>query len=217
MVTVLYNKFYKGIFMITAVVAGFMIPWSEEIIDYFLGAEYGQGKVVLAIMLAYPIYQSMGQVCGTIIFALGETRRYMLICSAVMLCSVPLTYVLLASPASQIPGFSLGASGIAAKMLLIGFITGNIQAMLVSHVCGVKFDFFHQFATICLVLLSGFIAKSLSTSISMEFGGWLSLPLFTIIYSMAIIFVLVKHVDLLGMKSEELSALLTAVRTRFAL
>ncbi len=218
MVSVLYKKFYKGIFMLTAVVAGFLIPWAGEIVDYFLGDKYEQGKLALAIMFAYPIYQSMGQVGGTIIFALGKTRQYTLISTALMLFSIPLTYLLLASPTiSFSPGFSLGALGVAAKMLFIGFITGNIQAMLVSRVCSIKFDAWHQFQCIGLVLLVGQSAKYISSQLAQGFGVWLSLILFGLMYASVILRILVKNTHLLGLEKEEFETMVLAARARLGL
>ncbi len=218
MVSALFNKFYKGIFVLTAVVAGSLIPWVSEIVDYFLGHKYEQAKVVLAIMLAYPIYQSMGQVGGTIILALGETRRYMLISTSVMFFSMPLTYLLLASPTTSfMPGFSLGALGVAAKILFIGFITGNTQAMLVSRVCGIKFDAWHQFQSIGLVLLVGLGAKTISSQVAEGVGVWLSLILFGMIYVSVIMLILVKNTHLLGMKKDEFQALVDFARGRLGL
>jgi O-antigen/teichoic acid export membrane protein len=51
----------------------------RAIVNIFLGSVYAHAWPVLAIMLLYPIHQSMGQIRGTMLFASGQTHRYMFV------------------------------------------------------------------------------------------------------------------------------------------
>jgi O-antigen/teichoic acid export membrane protein len=159
----LYHKANRGLVMLGAMLTGLMLPWSEQIVSIFLGPAYLHAWPVLAIMFLYPIHQSMGQIGSTMFFASGQTKKYMLVSSFVMLVSMPVSYFMLA-PASgaPVPGFGLGAIGMAAKMVLLGMISVNIQAWVIARHCGWKLDWLFQVVGIPLMLGLGYLAKALA-------------------------------------------------------
>ncbi len=158
----LYHKVSRGLVMLGAIVTGMLIPWSEQIVSVFLGAAYTQAWPVLAIMLLYPIHQSMGQIGGTMFLATGNTKKYMVVSIAIMLISIPFSYLVLA-PASGawVPGMELGALGMAYKMVLLGIVSVNIQAWVIARYSGWKFDWKFQVAGIPLMIGLGYFAKML--------------------------------------------------------
>src|SRR5207302_5348904 len=58
----LYKKVSRLLFVIGAVIAGFLLPWAQDLLRLLLGAAYVGGPSTLAIMFLYPIHQSMGQI-----------------------------------------------------------------------------------------------------------------------------------------------------------
>ena len=162
-VAMLYRKISRGLVMLGAIASGLLFPWSEQIVSVFLGTAYASAWPVLAIMLLYPIHQSMGQIGGTMFLACGQTRRYMIISIAVMLFSMPVSYLMLA-PATDgwLPGLEMGALGMAYKMVVIGIVSVNIQAWAIARYGGWEFDWHFQIVGIPMMISAGIIAKTIS-------------------------------------------------------
>lgn len=158
----LYHKASRGLVMLATIISGFLLPWSEQIVTIFLGHAYVQAWPVLAIMLLYPIHQSLGQIGGTMIFASGQTQEYTVLSMSMMLVTLPITYFVLA-PASGIlvPGLGLGAIGMAAKMVLLNILSANILAWIIARLSGWQFDWMYQVVGIPLMIGFGYLAKML--------------------------------------------------------
>lgn len=156
----LYKKVSRSLFMLGVILSGFMIPWTKEIVAIFLGKAYGLSAPILTIMFLYPIHQSMGQIGGTMLMASGSTKTYMYISGTVMLCSLPVSYIIQAPPTSPyIHGFGLGAIGLAIKMVSLNIISVNLLAWVVARKNGWKFDWFFQIAGMSLMVGGGYFAK----------------------------------------------------------
>lgn len=162
-VAILYQKVTRGLVMLSAIVAGLLMPWSKQIVAALLGPAYSEAWPVLAIMFLYPIHQSMGQIGGTMFMARGNTKRYVFLSSAIMLfVSLPLAYFSLApSSGMLIPGLGLGAIGMACYMVLSGIIGVNIQAWVLARDGGWRFNGAFQIIGIPLMLGFGYITKML--------------------------------------------------------
>ncbi len=159
-VAMLYRKVSRGLVMMGAMISGLLLPWSEQIVRIFLGAEYLNAWPVLAVMLLYPIHQSMGQIGGTMFLASGQTRKYMFVSIGVMLLSIPFTYFVLSSSTHDgLSGLEFGALGMACKMVILGIISVNVQAWIIAGFCGWKFDWLFQVVGVPLMIGLGFAAK----------------------------------------------------------
>jgi O-antigen/teichoic acid export membrane protein len=162
-VETLYRKVSRGLVMLGAIISGLLLPWSEQIVSVFLGEAYITAWPVLAVMLLYPIHQSMGQIGGTMFLASGQTQKYMVIGIAMMLVSIPVSYFVLAPAADHwLPGLEMGALGVACKMVVLGIVSVNIQAWVIARYGGWKFDWVYQVVGIPMMIAAGFIAKTLS-------------------------------------------------------
>ncbi len=162
-VAMLYRKVSRGLVMLGAIISGLLLPWSEQIVNIFLGEAYVNAWPVLAVMLLYPIHQSMGQIGGTMFLASRQTHRYMLVGIAMMLVSIPVSYFMLASATDGwLPGLEMGALGMAYKMVALGIVSVNIQAWVIARYGGWKFDWVFQVVGIPMMIAAGFIAKTLS-------------------------------------------------------
>jgi len=159
-VAMLYQKVNRGLVMMGAMISGLLLPWSEQIVRIFLGTEYLNAWPVLAVMMLYPIHQSMGQIGGTMFLATGKTRKYLFVSIGVMLLSIPFTYFVL-SPSTNdwLPGLELGALGMASKMVVLGIISVNVQAWMIAGFCGWRFDWLFQVVGVPLMIGLGFAAK----------------------------------------------------------
>jgi len=156
----LYQKVSRALAMLGAVLSGFLIPWTEQIVTVVLGLSYLTAVPVLMIMFLYPIHQSMGQIGGTMLLAGGHTKAYMTLSVTVMLISLPLSYLVQAPPhGTPIPGLGLGAIGMALKMVAVNIVSVNILAWIIARNYDWKFDWIYQIAGISLALGAGFLSK----------------------------------------------------------
>lgn len=158
----LYHKISRGLVMVGAIITGFLLPWSKQIVMILLGPAYLEAWPVLAVMLLYPIPQSMGQVGSVTLMASGNSRKYMTITVTNLLVAMPSSYFVLAPTSGMwIPGLGLGAIGMASKMVLLCVVFVNIQAWLIARYCEWKFDWMHQVISIPLMIGVGYLAKTL--------------------------------------------------------
>ena len=214
-IAILYRKVSRGLVMMGAIITGLLLPWSEQIVVILLGDQYVQAWPVLAIMLLYPIHQSMGQIGGTMLLASGHTHKYMIVSVAIMLISIPFSYLMLAPTTGVlVPGIEMGAIGIAIKMVLLGMVSVNIQAWVIARYSGWKFDWIFQAVGIPLMIGLGYAAKMLvGLNWNLEGAGLsgLILPFFIsgliyIIFTMLSLWLLPW---LIGVKKEEILGLLS--------
>jgi len=158
----LYTKISRFLFSFSAVICAFLIPWSDEIIIVFLGESFLDGVSVLAIMLVFTIYNSLVQINGTLILALGKTKTQLVIGGISMILSIPVSYTLQAPTHYLVPGLELGAIGMALKMLIIVVIRANLTGWWFSRNMGWKFDWIFQVVSLGGAVLLGWVSHEIS-------------------------------------------------------
>lgn len=162
----LHRRISRVLVMFSAIISGFLIPWSKQIILLTLGQRYIDSWQVLAIMLLYPIPQSLGQIGGTMLLASGATRKNLTLSVIHLFIAVPITYLILAPPSTiLIPGLGLGALGMAINTVFLAVVSANIQAWVISRYCNWTFDWIYQIVGIPIILISGYSAKFIAFSI----------------------------------------------------
>jgi O-antigen/teichoic acid export membrane protein len=156
----MFRKVSRGLYMFGAVLSGFLIPWSGQIISVFLGKAYAPAGAVLGLMLVFPLHQSLGQVAGTMLLAGERTKQYMLVSAAGMLISLPVSYFLQAPSAGiMLPGLNLGAIGMAVKMVGLNIISVNVILWLIARNHGWKFDYLFQIVGLGAMFMIGYLSK----------------------------------------------------------
>ncbi len=161
-VAYLYNKVNRGLIMLAALISCFMVPWAEQIVVLLLGTAYQESWPIFAVMLIYPIHQSMGQVNGTMFLACSHTKMYTVITIIGQVISIPVTYLLLASSDDIfIPGLGLGALGLALKMVGMNILLVNVQAWLIAHLNGWRYEWKYQLIGISAALSLAYFIKQL--------------------------------------------------------
>jgi O-antigen/teichoic acid export membrane protein len=180
----LYRKASRFLFWIGAVLAGFLIPWCEEIIRFMLGPSYAEGSLVLAIMLIVSAFGSLSQINGSMLLALGKTKAHFAFGSIFMGVSIPCSYFILASKDAYLPGLQLGSIGLAAKMLVFVILHANIVSRWISRDYGWKFDWAYQVIALGGALGLGWLSFELVEalnsyiSVNLFFKGGLTLLLY---------------------------------------
>lgn len=158
-VRLLYHRVSRSLYFIAAVISCVMMPFSREILTLLLGASYQAAWLPLSLMFLYPIHQSMGQITGTMFMSTGRTKAQSYIGIFFMAISIPTTYILLAPMSATVPGFQLGAMGLAMKMVMCQILGVNISAFFVSRYINAPFDWSHQINVLLLLLPIGFFSK----------------------------------------------------------
>lgn len=219
-VAMLYHKVSRGLVILGATMTGLLFPWSEQIVLMTLGKPYAHAWPVLAIMLIYPIHQSLGQIGGTMFLASGRTRKYMFVSTAMMLISIPFSYLVLAPiKGGWIPGLGMGAIGIATKMVLLGIVSVNIQAWVIARFNGWNFDWTFQVVGIPIILGAGYLAKAI-VGLMWNLGGVdptaLIIPVVvaSFIYVVLVTCIVWLLPWLIGMEREEIRTLLRNLNMR---
>ncbi|HAK37252.1 MAG TPA: hypothetical protein DCM60_03255, partial [Nitrospina sp.] len=154
----LYTKASKFLFAFGAIVSGFLIPWSEDIVRVLLGPSYTAGAPVLAIMLVSSIYVAAGQINGTLLYAASRTKEYLFFGSILMAFSMPISYFMQAPQEAMIPGLELGAFGMALKRTLLMALQLNIMVWWIRRSYGWKFDWAYQVVGLVGSLFLGWAA-----------------------------------------------------------
>lgn len=214
----LFRRVSRSLLMCGAVMSGFLIPWTDQIVRLFLGEAYLLAAPVLLIMFLFPVHQSMGQICGTMLLASGHTRTYMVISMIFMAVSLPLTYLLQAPPSGiVVAGFGMGAIGMAFKMVLLNIISVNVQAWVIARYRNWRFDWLYQVVGISLVLCSGYCCR-LFTGLFWDINSALTpaklvLPVMVsaVLYAGTIVCLLWMMPWLLGIQRQEIGSLLVKI------
>jgi len=151
----LYRKASRFLYTLGAVIAGFLVPWSGEIIRILLGPSYAGGSPVLALMLIHTSFASLAQINGSMLFASGETRAHVTFGIIFMGLSIPCSYYILASKEAYFPGLGLGSFGLAIKMLILLILNVNAVSWWISKTYGWKFDWVYQVVALGGALIFG--------------------------------------------------------------
>ncbi len=151
-VTALYDNVLRGLYFASAWLSCLLIPYSRELLRTFLGPSFEPAWLAFSIMLIYPIHQSIGQVTGSFLWASADTGMYARVGIATMLVGVPVTYFLLAPPNARIPGFSLGATGLALKLVVLQLLAVNVQMFFIARKDRTQSHISYQFFVLLLLL-----------------------------------------------------------------
>jgi O-antigen/teichoic acid export membrane protein len=110
-----------------------LIPYTPELLRWTAGTQYEPAAPVLVLLLLYPVHQALGQLQGTFFYATSETKAFATIGTITMVLGIPLTYFLLAPNNGFLPGASLGANGLALKMVLLQFVSVTAQEWYIAR------------------------------------------------------------------------------------
>lgn len=219
-IAMLYRKATRGLVMFSAIAAGLVLPWSEQVVTGLLGPLYAESWPVLAIMLLYPIHLPMGIIGGSTLLAIGQTQKHMLICVIGMLVSMPFAYFMLAPIMAG--GLALGAWGLALKLVSLNVVTTNIQAFIIAKYSRWKYDWAFQIVGIPLMVALGYFVKFLSGviwNLDVVTLANLFMPVIfaSILYAFLVASVLWMLPWLIGLDKNELRDLLKPLGRRFNL
>lgn len=150
----LYSKVTRILYFVAAATACGLLPWSGELLKLTVGEVYAGGTVTLMLMLLYPVYQALGQVGGTLLFATANVRLQVRLNVFVMMASLIVAYVMLAPPDAFFPGLGMRSQGLAWKMVLVAGVSTNLMLWFIARTFGWKFEWGFQAVvlTVCASL-----------------------------------------------------------------
>ena len=201
----LYEKATRILVIFGAYIACFLLPWSRELTIVMLGKEYYPAWPALMIMFLYPIHQVMGQVNGALFMATGETKTYTTIGNLGLIISIPISFLLLApSSGGFMPGFGLGALGLAIKMVVLNIIFVNIQSYFIAKRYAVPMQWAVQLKVIFIFSSMAFLIYFLVGRVEEGLSKVVLIRQFILagsIYTLGIIFIVLKRPYLIGLKN----------------
>ena len=162
----IYMKVSRLLFHIGAIIAGFLIPWTRDLLGLILGTAYVGGTATTAIMFLYPVHQSMGQIVTTMFLATERVSIQVFIGSAFMIAGMAVTYLVLAPRNSLVPGLELGSEGLAIKMVVLQVLQVNLLAYILARISKWRFDWLHQFVSLICCLAIGWLSHFLVISLA---------------------------------------------------
>ena len=201
----LFKKTSRGLFFLGAAISGFLIPWSEDILNLALGTSYIGGATTLAVMLLYPIHQSMGQIGGVMLYATGRVRAQSIIGMIFMTIGILITYFVLAPETSPLPGLGLGSLGLAMKMVALQFLAVFVVTVYIAKSIHIEVDWKYQVMVGLICIGLGFLVRlivvfSMGTSFNALYGMFMA----GFIYLMAIMGFLFRFPSLAGSNTPEI-------------
>lgn len=204
----LYSTVTRTLYFSAAWISCLLIPYSREILILTVGKGYEKAWLCLALMWLYPVHQTIGQIQGTFFFASGETRSYAKIGIGLMVCSIPVTYLLLAPRAAIVPGLALGSVGLAIKMVVLQLVGVTIQAHVIARANDWKGAYLYQ-AVVLLSLLTAAWAGKIGIQLLFGTTAMTSYPVIAIastglVYSAFSLLLLYRWPELAGLTRERL-------------
>jgi len=114
----------------------------------------------------YPVHASLGSMLATILLATERTGLHSLVGILVMLISIPLSYFMVASKESLIPGLGLGALGIAIEQVGLQLVVANLFLYYLNKKKIISYKWKHQFILILCVPMAALMAKEIANMLS---------------------------------------------------
>ncbi len=215
-VRTIFERVRRGIFFFGAAVSAMLLPHVALLLRHTVGAQYAGATLCVTLMFLYPIHQAIGQFQGTFLLATGETATYSFVGIGSMLLSIPIAYVVLATPATNPPGLGWGAVGLAAKMVVLQLIAVTVQFRALRR----QHDFPWQWTWEALVLGSlaalSFAAWLIAawTGSLLRFSGSdvLTAVLAAVIYCAVVALAVARRPLLVGLTSMQRDAILRMAR-----
>jgi O-antigen/teichoic acid export membrane protein len=204
----LFRRYIPMLYSVAAFLACFVAVQADKI-TYIIGGKSFKGAVMaVTIMAFYPIYQTYGQLSGSVFYATGQTGLYRNIGIIFLLAGVPLTYLLVA-PANKM-GLDAGATGLALKLVLIQVLSNNVQLYFNARFLQLRFwrYVWHQLGSvICFLTISFLVASGLNRCEALQDKSILNLVLALVLYTAMVTTIASFQPALFGLRRGDLGRL----------
>ena len=204
----LFRRYIPMLYSVAAFLACFVAVQADKI-TYIIGGKSFKGAVMaVTIMAFYPIYQTYGQLSGSVFYATGQTALYRNIGIIFLLAGVPMTYLFVA-PANKM-GLDAGATGLALKLVLIQVLVNNVQLYFNARLLKLSFWRYvvHQFGSVgCFLTISFLVAWGLNRSVALQDKIILNLVIAFVFYAVTVMIVALFQPALFGLRQGDIGQL----------
>ncbi|MBI3773325.1 MAG: lipopolysaccharide biosynthesis protein [Gammaproteobacteria bacterium] len=200
----LYQKVSRLLFLVGAMITGFLVPWAENLLHLMLGTAYVGGAAALAIMFLYPVHQSMGQIGGTMLYATERVSIQVVTGIVFMIASMGVTYLVLAPENAAVPGLGLASEGLALKMVVMQIIQVNVIAYIIARIWSWPFDWIYQPVSLLGCMGLGWVAAMVAGMVSSSFSLLITMGFAALIYFILVVGFIYSMPWLAGLTRKEL-------------
>ncbi len=188
---VLYTNAKKGLFFVSALIAAGLGPWSGDFVTLVFGPAYALAAPVFMVLIFAAVYQTLGQIEGTLLMASGKTGTGFLFNILMAPLGISLSFLLIAGAdgwaLTALP--ALGALGLAVKVLTVQVFSVNVMGYLLCQKMNWHFEWIYQIKILFVLLSLGFAARMLFADF-FEYAI-LSMLLAAVFYLLMVLMVLV--------------------------
>jgi O-antigen/teichoic acid export membrane protein len=204
----LLRAFSRGLVFMTAVLGAALLPFAEDVLAMTVGPAYVNAWLPFSIMMIYPVYQAMNVTHDVALLAIAETRTRNRILLGYCGISLIAGYLFLAPRMGVVPGLELGATGLAAKVLICGLLQANVAAYFAWKCLGGRFEWKHQIAALLVLVPLGFATKAVGLVVTGALSDPIRRPatmgVATVLYLAAVVALVRRAPDLTGLTDEQL-------------
>lgn len=119
------------LFYVISAYFGAYVYVNADFVTKIVGGEiFNSAAPIIGLMALYPLHQTYGQICGSVFFADGKTKKYRNIGVAFQVLGMIAACVVLA-PKSY-GGLELGAYGLGLKMVFVQIIYVNVLLLMMA-------------------------------------------------------------------------------------
>jgi O-antigen/teichoic acid export membrane protein len=209
----LFRRYIPMFYAIAAYLSCFILVQADKVV-YFVGGEKFSGAVVpLMVMALYPMFQTYGQLSGSVFYATGQTALYRNIGVIILILGLPVTYFLIAPHAAL--GLDTGATGLGIKMVFVQVLGVNVMLYYNAKVLNLQFWRYigHQVLSLAGLLAMAFIAK-LMVAMSMPVNKYMVLQFLAagMLYTVIVIVAFVIKPNLFGLYREDIVLVFNKMR-----
>jgi len=195
----LFRRYIPLFYFITVYFAAFVSINAETVTFIIGGNEYQNSSTIVAVMAFYPVFQTYGQLGGTVFLATERTTILRNVGISTGLTGFILSFVFITSY-----GLGMGAQGLAIKMILVQFVAVNIYLWINTKFLDESFQkfFAHQLIVIVLLLIIAKFSKYLAVIITNQV--YINFLVNGVIYSIITLLLIIMYPRIIVTKKTEL-------------
>lgn len=200
----LYQSVNAGFFLFAVVISCYFLPFSKTIITVTVGEAYAGGHWTLALMLVYPIHQTLGQIVLTFFFA----TRMVAVSSAFgiffMVAGSALSYFLLSPVGLNMSATGHASLAIASKLVAIQFIQITLMQFYLAKKFNWTFSFVGQLKVFITLLATGALSRYVAWLLVSNFGWLAEMITAGIFFGCAVVVLIKIHPNTVGLSPRQI-------------
>lgn len=210
-----YEKFSTLFFFLALVLSCGMSAGSALLVQIVAGERFRPAAAVLGVMAFYPISQTINQLTAATMKATERTRSYARWSVGLSLPDLLLTYLLLAPATAAMPGWHLGAMGMAIRTALFGLVTAEVYDWLNCRFLGISFGRVLMRKSAVAAAVAAFAVLLLGLGgvwlVQMGLGEMAALLLTSVVYAAAIAGLVLLWPSVAGISREQILPIMRAL------